>query len=67
MTWVDAVMIQGQMVYEKSKDKRLRELLQGVYDSEKAKSVAAEAKKNEKDATAKPAAKPESSKSEKKN
>ncbi len=44
-TWVDSVWIQGIPVYERSKDKRLRDLLEGVYETTERERRAAAAKK----------------------
>ncbi len=44
-TWVDSVWIQGIPVYERSKDKRLRDLLEGVFETSERERRAAAAKK----------------------
>ncbi|HGY92500.1 MAG TPA: hypothetical protein ENK43_15135 [Planctomycetes bacterium] len=56
-TWVDSVWIQGIPVYERSKDKRLRDLLEGVYETKERERRAEAAKKAkaEKTSESKPA------------
>ena len=44
MTWVESVFVQGHHVYDRSKDKRLRELMDGIYETEKADKKAAQKK-----------------------
>ena len=48
LTWVEEVYIEGHRVYEKSKDVRLRDVIQGAYDTDRkaADKKAAEAKKS---------------------
>ncbi len=49
MTWVDGVLVNGVLVYERSKDKRLRELMLGVAETEeRRKAEKSEADKAEK-------------------
>ncbi len=43
MTWVEGVIVAGQLVYERNKDKRLRDLLDGVYNTEKIETERVEA------------------------
>ena len=38
------VVIEGRLVYERSKDKRLRHLIQGIYDTKMIRKQAAEKK-----------------------
>lgn len=35
LTWVEQVIVQGHLVYERSKDKRMRDLMDGMYETEK--------------------------------
>lgn len=44
MTWVDGVVIEGRLVYERAKDKRLHELTQGIWDTQESERRAAAAK-----------------------
>lgn len=43
-SWVEMVVIEGRLVYERSKDKRLRHLIQGIYDTKMIRKQAAEKK-----------------------
>lgn len=45
MAWVQHVFIEGRHVYDRAKDKRMRDLIQGVYDTEEERKKAAEAAK----------------------
>ena len=53
MTWVEGVLVQGHLVYERSKDKRVRDLMDGIYETEKAAKKAASNKKKAEAAPAK--------------
>jgi imidazolonepropionase-like amidohydrolase len=56
MTWVESVFIEGVQVYERAKDKRLRDLLTGAFATAEAERKAAAEKKPATAATTQPAA-----------
>ncbi|MEZ6197370.1 MAG: amidohydrolase family protein [Planctomycetota bacterium] len=47
MTWVDMAVIEGRLVYERAKDKRLRHLIQGIFDTRMDESRKAAAAKKD--------------------
>ncbi|MFT7616635.1 MAG: imidazolonepropionase-like amidohydrolase [Planctomycetota bacterium] len=53
MTWVESVLVGGHLVYERSKDKRLRDLMDGMYETEKIEKKRTEEAAKSKDKAAK--------------
>lgn len=43
-SWVEMVVVEGRLVYERRKDKRLRHLIQGIFDTKMTEKRAAEKK-----------------------
>ena len=53
LTWVESVVVQGELVYERNKDKRLNDLMDGIYATEKSDRKSAEAAKKSKESAVK--------------